>query len=68
MSDVVTITGVTIGNDSKSGAAYLVTDFEDGKDRWVPYSVTERRTLSKVKACDSIYVQAWWARKEEIAE
>lgn len=65
MSREVTISGTTIGDDSKSGLAFLITT-KDGEDNWIPYSVCSGRTISGHRGGDSITVAAWFAEKEEL--
>ena len=65
MSHNVKITDCAIGDDSKSGAAFLCEI--DGRDFWVPYSVTTSRAVNtRSKASDVIVVEAWWAEKNEL--
>ena len=60
----VSITGMTIGDDSRSGDAFLITTEE--RDYWVPYSVCQKRHLTHCKGMDSIEVERWWADKNEL--
>jgi hypothetical protein len=65
-SDTVTLTGVTIGEDSASGEAVRVL-IED-EWHWVPYSQISKTIRTKTKGTDSITIAAWLARKNEWAE
>ncbi len=60
----VLISGITIGNDSRTGLAFRI-ETED-ESYWVPYSVCRKRTVTKNELQDSIEVAAWWAAKEEL--
>lgn len=64
--DKVTLTGVTLGEDSKSGEAVHV--LIDGEWHWIPYSQVSQLIRTKTKGTDSITVSGWLARKNEWAE
>ena len=63
MDRTVTLSGLTIRQDSHSGLAYLV-ETDDGDCFWVPYSVTTERHITNNKGGDSIEVHRWWADKQ----
>ncbi len=60
----VRVSGITIGDDSRTGLAFLV-ETEDNSF-WVPYSVCRKRTVTHNRLQDSIEVASWWADKNEV--
>ena len=61
----VRISGIMIGDDSKSSLAFEC--LIDDEPIWVPYSQCRSREINKkVKGEDAIVVAAWWADKHEL--
>lgn len=69
MNDYVEVEGVTIGQDSASGAAVDVyfPELAGEGDRdgrfWIPYSQVDKLTRSPTKGGDKIRMSRWIARK-----
>ncbi len=66
MSDkYVLISGITTGNDSKSGLAFECQIKDETV--WVPYSQCRSREINKkIKGEDAIVIAKWWADKNEL--
>lgn len=67
MSDITKLQG-TIGADSTSGKAYYFYVTDEDESYWVPYSVTLKRTLTKIEGQDSVEVESWWWEKKQAGE
>lgn len=59
----VTLTGCTIGRDSPSGKAILVT-IPDHGEMWMPISQIRRMDRTTTKGNDTLVISAWIAREK----
>ena len=60
------VNNVTLGKESESGLAILVTFHDADKKLWVPLSQVSEMTRTKTAGSDSIAIAQWWLDRNEL--